>query len=126
MSSSAMSPTSTTGIPRRNLLLSQIYELRQELEQANIKNKSQEHQLDTWQRRMESNPTELDSMLSDMTNKTASLEEVISKMEAEADHMKSQHKDEVESLSSQLSEVRQQADESRASEQEAQCKYCHQ
>jgi hypothetical protein len=108
--------------PLQKLIVQQSKEidiLRQDLERANVKINSQEHQLDTWKRRMESSPTELDSMLSEMTNKTASFEETISKLEAEAKHAKAQYESELNSLNIKLSEARQQADESRTSEHEA-------
>eukprot|EP00980_Cylindrotheca_fusiformis_P000847 scaffold221_cov120-Cylindrotheca_fusiformis.AAC.8 len=97
----------------------EMEDLRLELEEAKIKINSQEQQLSTWKRRMESNPTELDGMLSEMTSKTANLEEKIVKLETEAKSTKLQHEEEVKSLNSLLNDVRQEADESRASAQEA-------
>ncbi|CAJ1953476.1 unnamed protein product [Cylindrotheca closterium] len=93
--------------------------LRQEVENATIKISSQEHQLDTWKRRMESTPTQLDGLLSEMTNKTANLEETISKLESQAKEAQTVHEQELNKLIKQLTEARQEVETSRAAEKEA-------
>lgn len=121
-SESKSASTSAASKPLQKMIARQSEEmegLHLELEKAKIKITSQENQLDTWKRRMESTPTELDVLLSDMTVKTASLEETVATLEAATRHDKIRHEEELNALKSQIADVRQEADESRSFAQEA-------
>jgi hypothetical protein len=98
----------------------ELEELRLHLEQANVKIDSQEHQLETWQRRLKSTPNELDGMLNELTSKTAILEEQISTLQNGSMHSKEKHQEAVAAMTRQLDEQRDEATKLRLSEQEAQ------
>jgi hypothetical protein len=98
----------------------ELEELKLDLEQANTKIASQEHQLETWQRRLKSTPNELDGMLNELTTKTAALEEQIATLQNEHKHSEEKHQEAVAAMTRQLDEQRDEATKLRLSEQEAQ------
>jgi chromosome segregation ATPase len=97
----------------------EMEELRQAFDEAQAKIMVQETQLETWKRRMESTPTELDTMLNEFTTKTANLEETIHKMQTEAKQTQTQHETELQNRDEALEEQRQDAERLRTEEQEA-------
>jgi len=97
----------------------EMEELRQALEEAQARIVVQESQLETWKRRMESTPTELDNMLNEFTAKTADLEESIQKMQTEAKQTQAQHEAELDKRDEALEEQRQEAERLRTEEQGA-------
>lgn len=93
--------------------------LRQELDRAQTRIASQESQLGTWKRRMESTPTELDNLLSEFTSKTADLEETVQQMQKEVKDTKIQYEAEIQDRDEKVQKSRQEADQLRTQEQEA-------
>jgi chromosome segregation ATPase len=120
--SSAAPPSSGSLKPLQKLIAQQAKELddlKKDLAKAQSKVTSQEQQLDTWKRRMESNPTELDSMLNDFTSKNASLEENIQVLEKELVQAKAQHEGELSQKDQVIAEQRQEVEHARTEEREA-------
>ena len=120
--SSSAAPPSGSMKPLQKLIAQQAKELddlKEDLAKAQSKVTSQEQQLDTWKKRMESNPTELDSMLNDLTSKNASLEENIQVLEKGLVQAKAQHDSELLKKDQELSEQRQEVENARTEEREA-------
>jgi chromosome segregation ATPase len=120
--SSAAPPSSGSLKPLQKLIAQQakeLDELKEDLAKAQFKVTSQEQQLDTWKRRMESNPTELDSMLNDLTSKNASLEENVQVLEKELFQAKAQHEGDLSRKDQELAEQRQEVEDARTQEREA-------
>lgn len=97
----------------------ELEELRLELEKAQAKVTLQESQLETWKRRMESTPTELDGMLNEFTSKTATLEETVQSLKTELVKVTAEKNAEREKLRDKVAETQRERDQFRAERQEA-------
>jgi chromosome segregation ATPase len=82
--------------------------------------KTQANQLETWVRRTQSNPTQLDGILNELTQKTATMEEEIAGLESQAHLTAEQHQKELAVVREQLEEQRDEAVKLRVSSQETQ------
>ena len=102
-----LGPTSSQAIKSLQRLVSQqtreIEELSFRLEASESKVASQNTQLNTWKRRMESNPTELDHMLSEFTSKNSDLIDKVKLFELEIEREKSARKEEKKKMQENLS-----------------------
>ncbi|KAG7345034.1 putative Crp/Fnr family transcriptional regulator [Nitzschia inconspicua] len=108
--------------PLRKLISQQAKEmddLRQQLEQAQAKVVFQEGQVETWRRRIESTPTDLDNMLNEFQNKTTALEETVRTLEARVVEKTAEKEAAVKDLESKLSQAQQETERIRLQEQEA-------
>jgi chromosome segregation ATPase len=120
----AAADTSTSGKgtkPLRRLISQQAREneeLRQQLEEAQAKVTSQENQINAWKRRIESNPTQLDTMLNEFQLKTARLEETIRMKEVEAEKFRSEKDATNKDLQEKLSQSEKEIERLRTKEQE--------
>ena len=94
------SQPSSQGMKPLQRLISQqakeIEEMTLRLETAEGRVSSQENQLNTWRRRMESTPTELDHMLNEFTSKNSDLEDKVKFLESEIERKKSEKDKEIE------------------------------
>ena len=93
-------------------------EMRKEMHEMRARLTSQDDQLSTWKRRMESTPTELDDLLNEFTSKNIKLEETMITLESEVERQKSEKETETKLLEGKLSESRGDADRIRTQEQE--------
>ena len=89
-----------------------------QLQQATSKIASQERQLETWERRIKSNPTELDGMLNDLITKNASLEEQIASLQTPARQSEQHHQEQIAAMTQQLNEQRDEMTKLSTAEQE--------
>lgn len=114
---------SIQGIKPLQKLVSQqskeIEEMTIRLEAAEAKVMSQENQLNTWRRRMESNPTELDHMLNEVTSKNSDLEEKVRFLGLEIERQKSEKDRETKMKQEELSKCKAETDQLRRQGQEA-------
>jgi chromosome segregation ATPase len=93
-------------------------EMRKEIDEMRARLISQDDQLNTWKRRMESTPTELDDLLNEFTSKNIKLEETMRTLESEVERQKSEKETDTKLLEDKLSESRGDADRLRTQEQE--------
>jgi hypothetical protein len=89
------------------------------LEAAEAKVISQENQLSTWKRRMESTPTELDLMLNEFTLKSSNLEDKVRLLELEIERQKSEKDKEIKSMEEKLSSSEVEGERLRTQHREA-------
>lgn len=94
-------------------------ELRLELEISLAKVVSQEHQLVTWKRRVESTPTQLDDMLNEFTAKTSELEDTVHSLKAELKQITAAKDAETENYQAVLAESKRAVDRLEIEKQEA-------
>jgi len=117
-----LGPTSSQAIKSLQRLVSQqtreIEELSFRLEASESKVASQNTQLNTWKRRMESTPTELDHMLSEFTSKNSDLTDKVKLFELEIEREKSARKEEKKKMQENLSKYEAEADRLRSQKQE--------
>jgi len=107
--------------PLRKMISQQSREMdgmRKEMDEMRTIITSQDDQLSTWKRRMESTPTELDDMLNEFTSKNVKLGETIKTIELEVERQKSEKETETKLLQNKLSEYRDEAARLHAQEQE--------
>ena len=93
--------------------------LREELASAQARVSSQQQQLDIWKKRMESNPTELDAMLSDFTLKNSILEERVKILEKQIEQSNLDHEAKMKDKERKLSDQREEVEQLRGQHQEA-------
>lgn len=107
--------------PLRKLISQQAKEmedLRQQLEDTQAKVASQEGQIETWRRRMESTPTDLDNMLNEFQGKALGLEETVRILESRVASATAEKDVTVKDLESKLSEAKKETERIRVQEQE--------
>ena len=97
----------------------EMEELRRELEVAKSKVAVQEDQLDTWKRRMESTPTDLDNMLNDFTAKNGKLEEKVHILESDLKRLKADKEESDKKFQEKLSQSQNETEQFRNQEREA-------
>ena len=100
--SNLSSQLSSQGVRPLQKLISQqakeIEDMSVRLENAEAKVASQSSQLNTWRRRMESNPTQLDHMLNDFTLKNSDLEEKVRSLGLEIERQQSDKDKEIKAM----------------------------
>lgn len=107
--------------PLQKLISQQSKEMngmRIEMDGMRAKIISQDDQLNTWRRRIESTPTELDDLLNEFTSKNITAEETIQALELELERKKSEKENETKLLEEKLSESRDETDRLLAVEQD--------
>ena len=108
--------------PLQKLVSQQSKELEEmtvRLEAAEAKVVSQENQLNTWRRRMESTPTELDHMLNEFTSKNSASEEKVRFLGLEIERQKSEKDRETKMKQEELLKYKVETDQLRRQGQEA-------
>ena len=121
-STSHLSHLSSQGMRPLQKLISQqakeIEDMSLRLENAEAKVASQSSQLNTWKRRMESNPTQLDHMLNEFTLKNSELEERVRSLGIEMERRQSEKDKEVKAMQERLLRFEEENEKLRDSEQE--------
>ena len=97
----------------------EIDKLQQSLDTANTKIESQDHELSEYKRRLESAPSQLDTMLNEYMAKISALETKATEMEEEKRVLEEKHKSELASRDDQLANLQKELEESRALEKES-------
>jgi len=114
---------SIQGIKPLQKLVSQqskeIEEMTIRLEAAEAKVMSQESQLNTWKRRVECTPTELDHMLNEFTSKNSDLEEKVRFLSSEIERQNSEKDREIKLKQDELLKYKAETDTLRKQDQEA-------
>jgi chromosome segregation ATPase len=97
----------------------ELQELQAAAAVAKSEIESRDSQLSIWKRRMESNPTQLDDMLSEFSDKNVELETDVSKLRKELESLRESHDEQLLKKEEEIRGLTTQIDESRLREEEA-------